>query len=353
MSRPYRILNIINDVSSCAYYRNVLPVIYCRDELKECGIELTNQFSFDPEQKYDCQVWSRIPDPNLFPYIYDQASRGVKIVWDIDDELWNIPTWNPASKHFTHHLLNFLSIYLSRFAYRVTCSTVNLAHSIHERYKYPLEKISILENLVATDVYDKFLNKNKKHSDTPFKILWSGGSSHEEDIAPIMRICDHFGNKVQIMMFGYINEKIFEKHPNQITFVPFTGRKYFEGLLTMLSAHVSVIPLIDCQFNRCKSAIKYYESSLAGMASIVSNVEPYSNVIHGWSNCLCVSSEDFDSDKWIHACERLINDPDLWESIIENSMNNVISNYSWQTENPRKRDWINFYRSIPSIDDSK
>lgn len=348
MSRPYRILEIINDISSCAYYRNILPAIKCRKELAKFNIDLTNEFiATNDKSPYDCHIWSRIPAATLFPFIRKSHKEGVKTIWDLDDELWNIPEYNPSHQYFHKAVCDFLDFYLEISA-SITVSTENLKTSLMARYPIvPSSKVVVLENLITSEQYNKFINKNKKHDDTPFKIIWSGGHSHLKDVEPIKKVLEYYKNnyKVNIIMFGYCPDEFNTFPPSILTNISWCNKKNYEAILGMLSPHLSLIPLHDCQFNTCKSAIKYFEMSLAGMPSIVSNTTPYKDVVnHCEDGLIAYKDED-----WITYCDEFIKYPNMWEKMTEAAINNVISNFSWDCVNKRNRAWLEFFKSIPDL----
>ena len=266
MPRPYRILEIVADVSSCSWYRNVLPTLRCKEELARHNIEITNQqiITNEPEEMYDCYVWSRIPHPLMLTFIYRSMKRGCKLIWDLDDELWNVPGHNHAFHSTDHHMLETLNFYLD-IASHVITSTENLARSLCDKYKYPAKKVTVLENLVQQASYK--LKIDNELNVEPTKIIWSGGDSHKKDVQIIMSLHDHFlyDKNVILIMFGYIPEEFYQLSEDKLVFVPWCNRKYYESILSVLAPHVALVPLEDTQFNRCKSAIKYYEMALAGV----------------------------------------------------------------------------------------
>lgn len=350
MSKPFKILEVIMGKTSCEYYRNILPAACCREELAKFNIEIISSYIGGADQQwlssFDAYVISRIPPMEFYPIAYYLKSTKKKIILDIDDELWNIPEWNPAKKYYDGSLLTFLPLYL-HLADVITVSTRNLADSLLKKYGFlKSEYVHVLENLMYCKDYEKFHNINKSHSDTPKKIIWSGSSSHVGDLQPLFDLVEYYADRKDIlfMVFGYFPEEFARTHPNNVIHVPSCDKKHYEGILTSLSPHISLIPLLDDQFNRCKSAIKYYEMSLAGSASIASDVQPYSDVIEdSFNGFLCSNNKSY----WISACDWNLRNSIGWKKVIDNSKANVLKNYSWDTDNPLRRDWINFFKSIP------
>lgn len=335
--------------SSCEYYRHVQPAAMVREELLKENIEIDSSFigaqNHDLDS-YDAYIFGRIPPPEIYPVIYTYKLQGKKLILDLDDELWNIPDSNPAKKHYTNWMIAYLPLY-AMLCNCVTVSTRNLKDSFVKNFKYPKEKVFILENLMNSKDYDKYINKNKDHSDTPIKIVWSGSTSHAGDMQPLFNLFDYYQDRKDILfvVYGYLPPEFNAVHPNRMIHIPSSNKKDYEGILTSLSAHVALIPLDGNEFNRCKSSIKYYEMSLAGIPSIASNVQPYSDVITDCKDGFLASSDLY----WQSACDTLIEDRENWEKITENAIQNVLDNYSWDTDNLFRRDWIEFFKSIPDM----
>ena len=257
------------------------------------------------------------------------------------------PEWNPAAKGFTSHLLNFLPIYTTGFAKKVIASTHNLERSNVASCGVSPDKVIVLENLVTQKAYNPFINQNRKHSDAPKKIIWSGGNSHKGDLDPFLDIFEYYKDREDILsiMFGYLPDEWMQFKPDKMMYIPMCNRKYYEGVLVSLAAHVAIIPLVDIQFNSCKSAIKYYEMTLAGIPSIVQDVSPYKDVIENNYNGFIARNKN----DWIYYCDVLLNDERLWEIMIERAMRNVLENYSWDVPNKRNRAWLEFFKSVPDL----
>src|SRR3984885_9054246 len=123
------------------------------------------------------------------------------------------------------------------------------------------------------------------------------------------------------------------------------NRKYYEGMMSFLSPHIALMPLADNNFNRCKSSIKHFEMSMSQCVCVASGIPPYSDTItHGDNGFLCNSTND-----WISTCYQLVEDRCKIRDIAIHSRDNVIQDYSWDTNNRRRRDWLEFFKSIPDM----
>ena len=90
-----------------------------------------------------------------------------------------------------------------------------------------------------------------------------------------------------------------------------------------LDVNIFLAPLIDNEFNRCKSSIKFMEYSVLGVPGIYSHVSPYSNIVENRKSGLLAASVE----EWKKHIELLINDPILRYQIGKNAQNLVKENY--------------------------
>lgn len=343
----YKILNNIPDTSSCSYYRNLLPSIFMRDELLKHGIQLDNSITFNPDSDYDCYIFSRIMDnSNIFPII-DHKLRlgGKKIIWDIDDELWNVPKENPAYDYYMKEpqRINFLSYYFNMSCI-VIASTPNLAKSTADHWKLNPSKIVILENLIDVK---SFYPHYHDRCGGPIRILWSGSNSHAGDLEPLDELFMNYekDNNVMFIFYGYIPEKYKALPPNKLVAISQSNRKYYEYTLSFIQPDIALMPLADSQFNKCKSSIKYFEMSMAGAACMASNISPYLDAIeHRETGILCSNIND-----WKYLCDELIQDKDARLALCGSAINQIQQEYSWNYDNRRRQDWFDFFLSIPDL----
>jgi len=345
----YKILSSLGDRSSVAWYRQFVPHLRMRDELLKYDIQIdaTINLKYDPNA-YDCYVFGRIPTNDDIFIIIDQLYRaGKKIIWDLDDEIWTIPDENKYKEHYNELHLKWLYYYLG-MATRVTASTNNLANSIIKRFGFDSRKVCVLENLVSKDDYEFFYQNEKNFYSNPLKIIYSGSDSHSGDMERLLELYSYFGSDPNIMFifYGFMPGEFVAETPRKIMHIGWSpNRKYYEGMMSFLSPHIALMPLADNSFNRCKSSIKHFEMAMSQCVCVASNIPPYSDTIkHIEDGFLCKNSND-----WISSCYELSEDRDKIMEMALLSRNNVIQDYSWDTDNRRRRDWLEFFKAIPDM----
>jgi GT2 family glycosyltransferase/ADP-heptose:LPS heptosyltransferase len=78
----------------------------------------------------------------------------------------------------------------------------------------------------------------------------------------------------------------------------------------------ALVPLLDTPANNARSAIKYFEYTLAGIPAVYSAVKPYSAVLTHEHNGLIVDNTTHD---WVNALDILVNQPELRNCLSTNA----------------------------------
>src|SRR5271154_3925883 len=92
-----RIFFGIADKSACSYYRFTLPYKYCKDDLLKEGIELVSDEYLNFSDEYDAYVFPKAFRAGFLDHIQGLKDKGKRIVSSLDDDMWNLPPWNPAN----------------------------------------------------------------------------------------------------------------------------------------------------------------------------------------------------------------------------------------------------------------
>lgn len=281
------------------------------------------------------QICGLIPFNALKSLIKD---RDIKIVYEIDDALTDLPLHHPHYLHF-ERFRPFIYEYLKN-ADLVTVSTEGLKR-LYSSYS---DKIVVLNNYFSNELITKKVSF-PRFSDGPVKILFSGTITHEPDFKEIegvlRRILNEFGEAVELLMWGGTtftslsqlnNVKIIDEFYNDYY-------KYLQKLQT-IEADFAVIPLNDNVFNRSKSHIKWIEYSACGIPGIYSNIGEYSVSIRNEVTGILV---DNNYEQWYNAIRRFIEDEGFRENIARISYETVHNDFTFEKNCHL---WDKAYRSI-------
>ena len=269
---------------------------------------IQNEYQYPELDKTDVVLYSRTYTKDPFRALWKHRLDGKKIVYDIDDDVFNIPKLNPA--HEAYKDLKNQVEGLCIEADLVITSTEALKKVIEKNT--PQRNIKVIENGIN-------LNKFRKVENKELRIGWTGGANHYEDINIILDVIidlqkeydfkfiiqgltgspwDADAYSTNLMLRKGVLEgtkkdlyefkmKIYEKFRQMKNFkhIPFYPPEMYPDVLSKASLDIGLIPIMGHEFDNSKSLIKYLEYTATGAAVLASNEPPYSgNVINTTKN---------------------------------------------------------------------
>lgn len=211
----------------------------------------------------DIIVLQRQSDPIFLEAIRDLKSLGKKVVFDIDDLLWNIPATNLAYSAYGPKALKDLDNVIRLCDY-ITVSTFPLYEFMKNRFNIP---VKVIPNMLPKLFDYRELNNNK------LRIGFVGSVTHNNDFS--FHLCQALRQlkDVELVFMGYnpIPGADVEYHE----FCPV--EEYMDKLFS-LNLDIGLCPLENNIFNKNKSNIKFLELSSCSSISIASNAYPFNNI---------------------------------------------------------------------------
>ena len=128
------------------------------------------------------------------------------------------------------------------------------------------------------------------------RILWQGGGSHHRDWMPLRGALAEIAQKypqAKFVIWGtsfkWVMDAIPEEQYEFIEWVPYDA---YKPMRVLVDCDINLCPLTDNEFNRSKSAIKWYESTMPFRpeATLAARVAPYSDEIEDGRTGLLYSS---------------------------------------------------------------
>ena len=279
--------------------------------------------------------------------------NNIKIIYDIDDDFINIDS--------THPLYEFFVILKDSIEFIITNSdivTVSTDYLKKQLDNYN-ENIKVIPNTLMNrwNTNENFENKNLNSKKT-IKIGYFGTKTHELDLKiiekPIKNTMNHFSNKKIIFEIvggsaknydwmhqiiipsNYNNPKIKHRLKNIISYF-LKKFNIFEGLLSTYLPYemfiewikneiewdIAVAPLENTNINQSKSNLKYLEYTALNIPCIYSNIGPYKEI--GEKNTGIVVNNT--TEEWTNALITLIEDYELYATILKNAHEDVSKNY--------------------------
>lgn len=319
------IIFIKGDNEGCGYWRMVIPARHINDKkyvIDVSAIEVMYEYLLE----YDIIVVQRICDWNSY-YILERLKKiGKKIVYDIDDNLFELPEFHPSARHYNNDARESASAIMN-LADSIIVTTERLKKAFCRFVGEHLEnKIFIIPNSINISDY----NTTYKIYDKCFRILWCGGASHEHDLLMCANQLGDFLSKhsdAKFTIIGYMPKFVinnFEFWKDKIEYIEFRDTDTYFSMLNRLQADVAICPLIANGFNECKSVIKWVEYSMASLLVFASNVAPYSDVLVNGLDSVLVGENE-----WCELLEEKYNNryDDKWKKMIEESRKKISERY--------------------------
>jgi glycosyltransferase involved in cell wall biosynthesis len=196
-------------------------------------------------------------------YAYQQE-KGKKIVSDWDDFIYA----NESSPHKKlHEITQFPEV--SKIVLEISDMLTVTTDYLAKKYAQYNKNIVVLENNMDLERWD--IPKKNNTSGT-IRIGWAGSLTHHDDLKliekPLKKILREFPHTQFVFVGDMRFIEMFEGYNIEAMLgVPFD---YWPDKLNGLQLDIGVAPLLDNEFNRCKSNIKWQEYSIARVAGIYS-----------------------------------------------------------------------------------
>ncbi len=316
---------------ACDLYRAVQP-FYMLFRHTDCTPAIINLWDSEDEKAEkldsDVVVFPRIVDKGMITTIKTFQEMGKKIVVDYDDDLFNV---SPFSPHYGDHGIKEYHMKLPNgelhpmwddgrnlnivrnlkrldslkkilaIADMVTVTTEHLA----ELYRPYSDNVVALPNCVDTDIWRSLPLKETEE----IRLFWAGGHSHYEDWFILKDVVPAVMKKypdVTLVLMGMKWDATLKEIPeDRIEYHEWTPTPAYPYKTAILNPTIGLIPLVDNEFNRCKSAIKWLEWASLGVPCVTSNVSPYkeiategngvfieNNSSRSWHEGICLLIED-------------------------------------------------------------
>lgn len=285
------------DYGASGWYRCHVPGV----ELKRKGhrVVLEDKASLSKIVEFEIVIMQRHHDLSASVIIDKVKNQGGLTVYELDDDIWNVEPSNPGYEFWTQKKVVEGAERCIRASDIVTTSTDYLASLLKDYNK----NVFVIPNMLPSSFW-RIRKSTQKKSEVV--IAWAGGVHHKDNlkmIVPVlMRLIDEYP-KLNINIASTA-EEVFPKH-NKIHIAQRVPVEKFPTLFA--DSDIGIAPMIDNEFNRSKSDLKFLENSILGVPCVASNVESYKHsVIHGENGFLAGSKQE-----WLKYLRQLIEDRKL------------------------------------------
>jgi hypothetical protein len=258
-----------------------------------------------------------------------------KLVIDTDDNASVVPKYNQAFADY-HVATGATKIVHAEFreADLVTVSTPDLL-SYAKKHSH---NVALVPNVVDTRRFASVRGREKEERHRgDLRLYWGGGGGHYDDLASIksavLRIFNEYPN-LKLVFSNFIPDWAADLPPFRIFMIPFAHFNAYPKVLRWLCAEVAIAPLVDNEFNHCKSHVKYLDYAMARIPAVYQDLTPYDGVTHGVTGLKAKTP-----DEWYENIKALLDDAALRETIANNAIEDVLD--KWTVDR-----WIPMYETL-------
>ncbi len=340
-----RILAYSSDKVACSWQRLLLPCHWMRKlglaEVEWGEGEDTRAFDWA-----DLVIFQRWYGGRPYIWFKEMWRRGVRLVYEIDDDVWTMQADNPFRPFYDRETLTAMEDMI-RKAHMVTVPCRGLAEAM-ARWN---ANVAIIPSGVDPGVFA--LERARFPGEV--RLGFSGSKTHDRDFAPLLEVLPGIMRRHPEVKLTLIGEaptalkstlKNFGLLPRvvDVGWVPWEGNDKQPSMYQALAAagtDIAMVPLNDTPFNVAKSAIKYYENGALRTCVAAADTGIYAETIRDGENGRLVKANR--STQWERVLEELIVDEAQRQRLGEAAREEVRKRYSYDVLAHR---WAAAYRSL-------
>lgn len=266
----------------------------------------------------DIVLWGPMQYSHTYEFFTEMKHKYGKLTLvDMDDNYVDVPEWNEA----------FHSYGPNSFHRRIALQTLQMADGVivstphlKELYGKYNDNIHLLQNSLDFKGDSSFIGWDKvsikKHDG--LRIGWIGGRSHFDDLNTIVEPLRNVLARHPEVQLSFINSAFKSSYEALKRPYPFEGLKnvYIADRSVPINryarfyAHfgfdIALAPLVDCNFNRSKSNLRWLEASAMRLPCVANDISHFSQTVKNGVDGILVKPKD--SAQWEIALELLIKD---------------------------------------------
>lgn len=296
----------------------------------------------------DVVVWMGLHSPeslSLFKWCRLRYPH-VKMIMEIDDYLLSSSRSNPTAGEVYRHGGDLAKIGLEQM--RLSDGLIVSTPTLADLYKPYAKQIFVVENVMDLKLWPK-RKRNKR-----LTVGWIGAGSHDEDLALLKNVVPDILSRHKDVQFSIVHgTPEFFKHkpdceyllnPRHPLYKKMKRCPKCKGIERLIWTHefktidkypkwaasfgfdIGLAPLVDLNFTRGKSNLRWLEYSAMGIPTIASPLNHFvESIRHGETGFIVKGNSEA---AWTEAIERLILSPELRETVGANAKAEVKQNWS-------------------------
>jgi glycosyltransferase involved in cell wall biosynthesis len=329
-NKPINVLIIVHSIIPSVTLGILLPLI----ELEKRGdIKLYLSYSGKLDflirrliKKCDVAIFCRNSELSDLRYLYLLKSIGKKVIFEIDDNFFDIPLSSDLGKY--HRAAYRLHVLRRFFALsdltRVYSKTL---YDIATSFKANVE----LKQLYFYSDVLRDLPKPPKKSKT-IKIVYPTTRIDDPNLDKIFfqalkNVLKKYDNQVELHLWKKTVPSLLKGCDNVVLHTQSVGYKNFIKFFYTFGFDIGLAPSLDSRFYHAKTNNKYREFGACTIPAIYSNSPPYSECVRDRENGVLAENSVL---AWEEKISMLIENPELREKIALNARRDIDENYRFE-----------------------
>lgn len=293
----------------------------------------------------DVVVWHPMYYEWSFDFFLEMQHKHQKpFIVEVDDNYIDVPPWNEAFHGFRNGSpYRRISLDCMRNADALFVTTPHLG----ETYANINDNIYVLENSLDFKGDRKFVGWDKvsvrKHQGT--RLGWIGGRAHFDDLMMVAPVLRELLLNYPDVTLCLVNSAIKQSCELLNQPYPFEGLKNvhyadrsvpinrYAKFMASFGYDIGIAPLIDCNFNRSKSNLRWLEYSALHIPTVATGISHFNQSIeHGETGFLI---RENNLNDWKSTLETLIKEPAIREYVGRNAYKRVKKDFNVQRNSPK------------------
>lgn len=328
-------------------YRNVEAAVFCFQYNMLPTHPWQREIISVPSIRRDIECLVRACDVTVWqPVFYDHTLEffnelrqkyGKHTFIETDDNYLDVPPWNEAYHSFNPSSVNRAIVTeCMSWADGLIVSTPHLK----ELYSKFNENINVVENSLDFKGDRSFVGWDsvspRKHRG--IRIGWIGGRSHFNDlilVAPVLReILQKYPEVTLCLVNSALQpscKALGVKYPFEgLSNVHYADRSVpinrYAAFAASFGFDIGIAPLVDCNFNRSKSNLRWLEYSALKIPTIATNISHFSQTIRNGIDGFLIRENDL--QEWKDKLELLICKTSIREEIGRQAYNRIKKDFN-------------------------
>lgn len=314
--------------SPCAYIRLILPLIRERGEkfnLRWVTVEQVTHYVADVLISQRTAVTSIAAIDKIAAHCRE---NNIRIVYELDDLLLALPENHPEHA-------NYAPKSAAVFRWLLEADEVWVSTEILQHHVCQINPCThVVPNYIDDNLWvrPKMSEVRRERKDPPVRLLYMGTPMYDADFELVKevlkRLKNEFSDHLEVNLIGIYSNLSSEKWCKIITPPQAIGSGYpafVNWICNGLSFDIGIAPLVDNEFNRCKSEMKFLDYSALGLATVASDLNGYALIRNG-ENGFRVKNT---AESWYEILKTLITDSTLRNQIQLTAQNEIFEKYGY------------------------